>query len=1320
MLGFFVHLCTKKIISNIELGEDMNKFLQLVCILLITSFSAKAQTGEIQGRVLDDKGEPVPFAIVIVITDQAGKQRTSKGTKADANGRYTLKGLNPGTYNLMATSVGKPNTIELGIQVFAGRPTEQNFVMELRSNTKKEVIIKAVAPVKPPKLIDVYKPKENVIGEQEVKDASMRDVGSIAASTGGIVQSDVGGGLNAGGGREGGLVYFVDGVKMTGSPGVPATEIAQMEVFTSGIPAKYGDADAAVITIITKGPSAKLMGKVEGLTSKFLDPFGYNLGGFSLRGPIIRGKAKIDTMAPGVYEKIKGESILGFSINGEYEYKGDNNPTINGNWKVKDDVLKNILDNPYRLSADGSQLLLSQSFLTINDLERTNSHQNTSAGTFRINGKLDWKVIKNSTNITLGFRGENNEFNNYIQRYSLLNYQNNPIYRNKSFNAYLRLYQPLFNSDKQVNKAIRNTTMTLQADVTLSGQDFKSPIGGDNPWHYGYIGKFEEERAWNWERKTGGDGEKVFYNPNQYLTFTDFVSANASTSNAVKFTPGTINAPAAAQTAYFLNMYNNTVGKTDQGPLRSITAIENAGGVINGLRANITVHDLFFPATRVFNGIQKQENAQLRVTGAFNFDIEPVKNKSAFINKHTIELGFELEQRINRSYNINPLTLWTLAQSSYLNSHLAPDNNRNFNPLMIMRGGTVRMRLQDYRKQDTITFAAFDTLLYDKEVSNGAQANFSRNLRNELFEGDSISRINIHELDPNKMKLHWFSADELLNNRLVSGNGYDVYGNYLPASTTFNEFFTAKDDKGNFLRHVAAFMPRYGAAYIQDRFQLKSLALNIGLRVDYFDPNTNTLRDPYVPQGGRTISMVDSIGGAKALHPKNLPSDAVVYVDKTTGPGRITGYRAGDQWYSKDGAEIAGAGPIEIESGGNIQPYLIGNTEEERDKRTMGSTTFDPELMFRKVTPRFALSPRVNFSFNIDTFALLFAHYDIMTQRPEIGAPTALDYYNLLQRRNISFINNPDLDFSSTTDLEVGFKQRLNARSTLTVNFQYREYSNQISVTRIQGAYPAAYNTFSNSDFSTVKSIGLAFEQRRMKNLKLKANYTMSFAEGTSSSRTAQLNLINSGLGNIRVIYPLNWDTRHNLNFIANYKFDSRDPYNKGIPKFLRDITINFDLNLRSGTPFTQQTAPTPEAYMNSTARAVNLGDINSGSLPWRFMTNFKLDKDLTFKFGKSDSSKNKGLDNRREFGLNIYLQITNLFNSMNVLDVYRYTGSPTTDGYLNGPDGNLDYISKEAIAKGYGQAFRDLYNVALEIPDGRNSMFIRPRVIQLGAVLSF
>ena len=73
-----------------------------------------------------------------------------------------------------------------------------------------------------------------------------------------------------------------------------------------------------------------------------------------------------------------------------------------------------------------------------------------------------------------------------------------------------------------------------------------------------------------------------------------------------------------------------------------------------------------------------------------------------------------------------------------------------------------------------------------------------------------------------------------------------------------------------------------------------------------------------------------------------------------------------------------------------------------------------------------------------------------------------------------------------------------------------------------------------------------------------------------------------------------------------------------------------------------------------------------------------------------------------------------------NVLAVYRYTGNPNTDGYLTSGDGKLEYTSKEATSKGYGQSFRDLYNIALQIPEGGGSNFVRPRVIQLGAVLSF
>lgn len=207
----------------------------------VEPLTADMQYGEVRGHITDDKGEPVPFANIVVIRDIVGKERTSKGTKADANGLYVLRGLTPGVYNLMAISVGKPRSIELGVRVRAQRATRLDFVFEEKSNIKKEVMIRASSKPKPPKMIDVYKPKENVIGAHEVKEAALRKYNSVTTTTSGIVQDDVGASLDVSGGRGSGLVYFVDGVKMTGSPSVPPAQLNQIEVYTSGVPAKYGD-----------------------------------------------------------------------------------------------------------------------------------------------------------------------------------------------------------------------------------------------------------------------------------------------------------------------------------------------------------------------------------------------------------------------------------------------------------------------------------------------------------------------------------------------------------------------------------------------------------------------------------------------------------------------------------------------------------------------------------------------------------------------------------------------------------------------------------------------------------------------------------------------------------------------------------------------------------------------------------------------------------------------------------------------------------------------------------------------------------------------
>lgn len=44
--------------------------------------------------------------------------------------------------------------------------------------------------------------------------------------------------------------------------------------------------------------------------------------------------------------------------------------------------------------------------------------------------------------------------------------------------------------------------------------------------------------------------------------------------------------------------------------------------------------------------------------------------------------------------------------------------------------------------------------------------------------------------------------------------------------------------------------PIFAYAYVQDRFELEDLVLNVGLRMDYFDAKTEVLRDPSFPFGG--------------------------------------------------------------------------------------------------------------------------------------------------------------------------------------------------------------------------------------------------------------------------------------------------------------------------------------------------------------------------------------------------------------------------------------------------------------------------------------
>ena len=187
--------------------------------------------------------------------------------------------------------------------------------------------------------------------------------------------------------------------------------------------------------------------------------------------------------------------------------------------------------------------------------------------------------------------------------------------------------------------------------------------------------------------------------------------------------------------------------------------------------------------------------------------------------------------------------------------------------------------------------------------------------------------------------------------------------------------------------------------------------------------------------------------------------------------------------------------------------------------------------------------PRISFSFNISDEAVFFAHYDVLTQRPSGRTSSRrIDYFFIEARDNL--ISNPNLRPEKTIDYELGFQQVLSKTSSLKISAYYKEMRDMIQVRNFTGAYPRPYRAFGNLDFGTVKGFTVGYDLRRTGNVRLNANYTLQFADGTGSTTQTALALINAGLPNLRSINPFTYDQRHRIVANVDYRYGSGEDYN--------------------------------------------------------------------------------------------------------------------------------------------------------------------------------
>jgi hypothetical protein len=268
-----------------------------------------------------------------------------------------------------------------------------------------------------------------------------------------------------------------------------------------------------------------------------------------------------------------------------------------------------------------------------------------------------------------------------------------------------------------------------------------------------------------------------------------------------------------------------------------------------------------------------------------------------------------------------------------------------------------------------------------------------------------------------------------------------------------------------------------------------------------------------------------------------------------------------------------------------------------------------------------------------------------------------------------------------------------------------------IQVRQFAGAYPRPYRAFGNLDFGTSKGLTLEYDMRRTGNIRLTASYTLQFADGTGSTTTTALALINAGLPNLRTIAPFNFDQRHRIVANLDYRYGSGKEYNGpvwGERQVFANTGINFIANLGSGTPYTASNIATP---VTGEVSPSTQGSINGSRLPWQFNLDINIDRNFTLEFKKKGGVEGEPNDRVRTANLNVYLWVLNALNTMNINSVYRFTGVSDDDGYLAAAQ-YQPLISSQNDPT----AFRNYYSMFVDNPFNLGL----PRQIRLGVKLDF
>ena len=380
--------------------------------------------------------------------------------------------------------------------------------------------------------------------------------------------------------------------------------------------------------------------------------------------------------------------------------------------------------------------------------------------------------------------------------------------------------------------------------------------------------------------------------------------------------------------------------------------------------------------------------------------------------------------------------------------------------------------------------------------------------------------------------------------------------------------FTAQISSNPFARTVLDVSPTEFSAYIQDKMEFEGLIVNAGIRFDMFDP------DYPIP-----------IDWAQAQF-ESVPNPCLVIQDPEEK----------EACFAAPYGEDAGLWQSVLPSGTDIRSAdsLFNRVDADR---------------------QFQLSPRLGIAFPISSTGVMRFSAGLFFQTPRLNLLYTNPEYEFGQGASAQF-GNPSLDPERTLAFEVGLQQGLTENMGLELTLfakDVRNLTGQEIERTPRGDFAVRWV---NTDYGTIRGLTFSLFRRPGSLLSWTLDYTLQFAEGTSSDPGLAFEREIAGLEKILSLERLNWDRRHVLNGTLTLA-----PYD--------GFNVTFVGRMRSGEPYT-----TVRGFVRST-------EINNSDRPLQLFSDLRV-------YYKPKMIKQD---------VQLFLQVENLFDTRPEFQVYASTG---------------------------------------------------------------